>query len=163
MSIISSFLRIKEYSAEDAAKILRIPKRGWKPFVEKMNNGHCFFYAIVVFNKVLGKIILFTDLEDKDLADGKNVCYFSNLWVHPKMRGQKIGSKLVRYVEKRAKEKGFEYLTLGVHSDNEKNLGIYKHMGFNEFVKTKSHDVVVKNENGEFISVKEHLILKKKL
>ncbi|MBQ4573559.1 MAG: GNAT family N-acetyltransferase [Clostridia bacterium] len=163
MSIISSVLKVKNYSADEAANLLHIPKNGKKLFIEKMNNGNCFFYAIVVFNKTLGRIILFTDLDDKDLADGKNVCYFSNLWVHPKLRGHKIGSKLVRYVEKQAKEKGFKYLTLGVHTDNKKNVSIYKHLGFDIVVKNKTQDVLVKDENGDYITVKEHSILKKSI
>ena len=163
MSIISSVLKVKKYSADEAAKLLRIPKNGKKLFIEKMNNDNCFFYAIVVFNKTLGRIILFTDLDDKDLADGKNVCYFSNLWVHPKLRGKKIGSKLVRFVEKQARKKGFKYLTLGVYTDNKKNVNIYKHLGFDIVVKNKTQDVIVKDENGDYITVKEHYILKKNI
>lgn len=163
MSIISSVLRVKKYSAQEAVNLLRIPEAGKKLFIEKVNNGNCFYYAIVVFNKILGRIILFTDLDDKDLADGENVCYFSNLWVHPKLRGQKIGSKLVHYVEKQARKKGFKYLTLGVYADNEKNISIYKHLGFDMIVKTKTRDVLVKDDNGDYITVKEHLILKKNI
>lgn len=163
MSIISNALRVKEYSAKEAANLLHIPESGKKLFIAKMNNDSCFFYAIVVSNKTLGRIILFTDLEDKDLADGENVCYFSNLWVHPKLRGRKIGSKLVRYVEEQARKKGFKYLTLGVHADNEKNVSIYKHLGFDMVVKNKTHDVIVKDAKGEYITVKEHSILKKKI
>ena len=163
MSIISSLLTIKNYSAKKAADLLHIPENGKKLFIEKMNSGNCFFYAIVVLNKTLGRIILFTDLDDKDLADGKSVCYFSNLWVHPKLRGQKIGSKLVHYVEKQARKKGFEYLTLGVYGDNEKNMSIYKHLGFDIFVKNKTSDILIKNKSGEYITMKEHIILKKSI
>ena len=163
MSVISGILKIKYYPAEKAAKLLRVPEHGKKLFMEKMNNGNCFFYAIVVLNKTIGKIILFTDLDDKDLADGKSVCYFSNLWVHPKLRGYKIGSKLIRYVEKQARKKGFEYLTLVVYTDNEKNMSIYKHLGFDTVVKYKNQDVLIKNKNGDYITMKEHAILKKKI
>lgn len=163
MSIISSLLTIKEYYGEKAVTFSTVSKSVKKPFVQMLNDGRCRVFAIVVLNKILGRIILFTDLDDKDLADGKNVCYFSNLWVHPKMRGKKIGSKLVRYVENKARKNGFKFLTLGVHKDNEKNMSIYNHMGFDTFVKNKAHDIVVKDENGNYIAVKENVVLMKKL
>lgn len=105
MSIISSILRIKEHSSEKAVNLAGVPKPAKKPLAEMVNDGRCFVYAIVVLNKTLGRIVLFTDLEDKDLADGKNICYFSNLWVHPKLRGKKISTKLVDYVVKEARKK----------------------------------------------------------
>ena len=163
MSIISSILTIKEYYGEKAVIISAVSKSVKKPFAQVLNDGKCRVFAIVVLNKILGRIFLFTDLDDKDLADGKTVCYFSNLWVHPKLRGHKIGSKLVRYVEKQAREKGFKYLTLGVHTDNKKNVSIYKHLGFDIVVKNKTQDVLVKDENGDYITVKEHSILKKNI
>ena len=128
-----------------------------------LDDGKCRVFATMLLGKKLGIIVLFTDLEDKELADGKSVCYFSNLWVHPRLRGQKIGSKLVKFVEDESKKNGFEFLSLGVHTDNEKNMSIYKYMGFDQFVKNKSEDVIVKDENGNYINVKEYAILMKKL
>mgnify|MGYP003302882238 FL=1 len=108
MSLISSFLTIKEYSGDEAINLAHLSKIAKDPFAKMLKEGKSRFFAIVVLNKTLGRIILFTDLEDKELADGKSVCYFSNLWVHPKLRGHKIGSKLVRFVEKEAKKDGCE-------------------------------------------------------
>ena len=163
MSIISNILPIKEYFHERAVAVAHVTKSVKQPFLEILNDGRWHVYGIVILNKIIGRIILFTNLEDKDLADGKEVCYISNLWVHPKMRGKKIGSKLVRFVEKEAKKSGFEFLTLGVHKDNEKNMSIYSHMGFDKVVKSKFNDVVVKDENGNYITVKEYTVLMKKL
>lgn len=163
MRLLSIFIPIKEYYGEEAANLARVSKNSKKLLVKMMNDGKCHIFSIVILNKTLGRIILFTDLDDKDLADGKNICYFSNLWVHPKLRGHKIGSKLVRFVEKEAKKKGFEYLTLGVNIDNEKNKSIYSHLGFNEIVKNKSQSVLVKDENGDYITVKEYSVLKKSI
>ncbi len=163
MSLISNLLPIKEYTCEKAITVAHVTKTAKQPFSEMLNNGKCCVYGIVIFNKTLGRIVLFTDLDDKDLADGENVCYFSNLWVHPRLRGHKIGSKLLRFVENEARKKGFVSLALGVHRDNEKNMNIYSHMGFDTFVKNKAHDVVVKDENGNFIIVKEYSVLMKKL
>ena len=163
MSVISSFLPIKELNYEKAIQVVHVATSARQQFLEMLNSGKCYVYGIVIFNKTLGRIILFTDLDDKDLADGKNICYFSNLWVHPKLRGQKIGTKLVNYVEKEAKNKGFKYLALGVHEDNEKNLSIYKHLGFDQFVKNRSQNVFAKDKNGDFITVKEYSVFMKKL
>lgn len=163
MSLLSIVLPIKEYFGEKAVALARLKKTATEPFANMLNDGKCRFFAIVVLNKTLGRIFLFTDLEDKDLADGKTVCYFSNLWVHTKLRGQKIGSKLVRFVEEEAKKEGFEFLSLGVDSDNEKNMSIYKHLGFDIVVKDKHESIFVKDENGNYEKVKEYVILKKKL
>lgn len=163
MSLISNLLPIKEYTSEKAITVAHVTKTAKQPFSEMINNGKCCVYGIVIFNKVLGRIVFFTDLDDKDLADGKNVCYFSNLWVNPKLRGRKIGSKLVCYVENKARKNGFKFLTLGVHKDNEMNMSIYNHMGFDTFVKNKVHDIVVKDKNGNYIAVKEYAVLMKKL
>ena len=163
MSSISSFFTIKEYSGDKAVNLAHLSKTAKEPFSKMMKEGKCRFFAIVVLNKTLGRIFLFTDLEDKELADGRTLCYFSNLWVHPKLRGQKIGSKLVRFVEKEAKKCGFEFLALGVDTDNEKNISIYKHLGYNNVIKQKSESVFVKDENNNFASMKEYFVLTKKL
>ena len=163
MSLISGLLTIKEYFGEKAVTVAGVPRSAQKPFLQMVNDGNCRVFGIVIADKKLGVIVIFTDLEDKDLADGKTVCYFSNLWVHPKLRGQKIGSKLVKFVENEARKNGFEYLTLGVNTDNEKNVSIYNHIGFEKFVKNKSQDVVVKDESGNYIAVKEYAVLMKKL
>lgn len=163
MSLLSSVLPIKEYYGEKAVELAHLSKLAKIPFAKLINDGSCRFFAIVVLNKTLGRIILFTDLEDKDLADGKIVCYFSNLWVHPKLRGQKIGSKLVRFVEKEAKKSGFEFLALGVDMDNEKNISIYKHLGYDNVIKNKSQSVFVKDENGNYETMKEYFVLSKNL
>ncbi len=148
MSIISSLLTIKECTPEKANKVSCLSTYANDSYDEMINNGKCFVYVIVVFNRLLGRVVFFTDSENKELADGKSVCYFSNLWVHPKLRGMKIGSKLVRFVEKQAKKKGFKYLTLGVRKDNEKNVSIYKYLGFKE---------IVKDTNGKHINMKKKI------
>lgn len=163
MSLISSLLNIKEYHGDEAVSLAHLSKKAREPFAQMLRDNKCRFFAIVVLNKTFGRIILFNTLEDKELADGKSVCFFSNLWVHPKLRGQKIGSKLVRFVEKEAKSDGFEFLALGVDQDNEKNISIYKHLGYCEIVKRKNRSVFVKNEDGNFDTMKEYLVLKKKL
>ena len=163
MSLISSFLTIKEYSGDEAINLAHLSIIAKDPFAKMLKEGKSRFFAIVVLNKTLGRIILFTDLEDKELADGKSVCYFSNLWVHPKLRGHKIGSKLVRFVEKEAKKDGFEFLALGVDTDNDKNINIYKHLGYSDVIKNKSESVFVKDDNGSFALMKEYFVLMKKL
>lgn len=163
MSLISSFLTIKEYSGDKAINHAHLSKIAKDPFAKMLKEGKSRFFAIVVLNKTLGRIILFTNLEDKELADGKSVCYFSNLWVHPKLRGHKIGSKLVRFVEKEAKKDGFEFLALGVDTDNDKNINIYKHLGYSDVIKNKSESVFVKDDNGSFAPMKEYFVLMKKL
>ncbi len=163
MSLVSILLRVKKYSGEEALRVAGVSKYVRKYLAEMIENGICTVYGIVALNKVIGRIILYTELEDKDLADGENTCYFSDLWVHPKLRGYKLGSKLIKHVIKVAKKQGFKYLTLGVHLSNEKNVSMYKHLGFNEVIKSKTQDVVVKDREGNYITVKKYTIFMKEI
>ena len=48
--------------------------------------------------------------------------------------GQGHISKLVKLAEKYAKRKKIKYLTIGSEAKESRNLGIYLHFGYNEFV-----------------------------
>ncbi len=163
MSLISSLLRVKRYYGEKALLVSGVPESSKKILAERIGNNECHIYGIMIFDKVIGRIFFYPDLQDKELADGKSVCYFSNLWVHPKLRGYKLGSKLINHIIKVAKKQGFKYLTLGVHMSNEKNVSIYRHLGFTEAPKSKSQELVVKDRNGNLRTVKKQTIFIKEI
>ncbi len=163
MSLISNLLRVKRYYGEKALLVSGVPESSKKVLAERISSGVCEIYGIIVLNKVIGRIFLYLDLQDKELADGKSVCYFSNLWVHPKLRGHKLGSKLINHVIKVAKNRGFKYLTLGVHMSNEKNVNIYRHLGFNEAPESESQDMIVKDKDGNLKSIKKQTIFIKEI
>ncbi len=47
-------------------------------------------------------------------------------------QGKGVGTKLLTFLEKAAKEKAFDKLSLEVHRDNSRAKGLYAKMGFSE-------------------------------
>ena len=69
-----------------------------------------------------------------NLCDGKTIANMNAFRIEKKYEGQGHISKLVKKAEKYAKEKGVKYLTIGSEAKESRNLGIYLHFGYTEFV-----------------------------
>ena len=80
---------------------------------------------------------------------GEKRAYLSAFRTDEEYRGQGYFSKLFKYMISDLKEKGYEEVTLGVEPTELKNLAIYNHYGFNEYV--ESEDDVY--PNGEVVHV----------
>jgi phosphinothricin acetyltransferase len=126
---------------------------------KKIDEGVCYVYGIDIFNKIIGRVCLTTESENKKLADGETICYLSHLYVNRYFRGRGIGSKLVNHTVDNAKKLGFKYLTLMVDAENEKNVNLYKKLGFTTCIGRFTKTV---NENGKDV-IEKHMILKKDL
>lgn len=163
MKFISNLIKLKEYPATQAVELVNASPNAKKQFIKLIEEGTCHVYAKAIFNKTVGVIFLFTNLDDKDLADGENTCYIANLFVHPKFRGKGIGTEILEYIFQVAREKGFKQMTLGVDEAIEKNVRLYKKLGFTKEVKKSSLDASVKDKNGNHLTIKEHLVLAKDL
>ena len=70
----------------------------------------------------------------KDLVDDVTayLCAFRTI---PDQQGQGYFSKLFCYMIDDLKERGFTKVTLGVEPNEQKNLEIYQHYGFTEYIK----------------------------
>jgi GNAT superfamily N-acetyltransferase len=64
------------------------------------------------------------------MAEGLECATIRQLWVHPSLRGQGIGRRLMEQCELRARECGCCTLNLSVHRDNLKAAVWYGKMGF---------------------------------
>ncbi len=51
-------------------------------------------------------------------------------------RGKGYFSKLHRFIENDMKSKGYKKMVVGVEASNERNIAIYKHLGYENFIKT---------------------------
>ncbi|PWU23044.1 hypothetical protein C5B42_04215 [Candidatus Cerribacteria bacterium 'Amazon FNV 2010 28 9'] len=78
----------------------------------------------------VGSIQLVLDSEKKDLANGMNRAMIHHLRVSYSHHGKRIGSKLYKTAEQKAKELGVKTLTLEVEKSNTKAKEIYEHWGF---------------------------------
>ena len=69
------------------------------------------------------------------MMDGKTayLCAFRTV---KEFRGQGYFSKLLRFMLRDLKQKGFTKAVLGVESDDNKNKAMYAHWGFTEFIKS---------------------------
>ena len=60
----------------------------------------------------------------------KNKVYLSRLIVKKEYRNQGMGQELLKYMIALCKKKGYQQITVGVDTDNENALHIYKKFGF---------------------------------
>lgn len=112
----------------------------WKDeFIEsnKLNNSITFVVldddepvgqASLVLNKNVLKFAC------KDLLCGESTAYLSAIRIKKEYEGHGYISKLVKMMESFAKQNGIKFLTIGVEAKETRNIGIYLHFGFNEFI-----------------------------
>lgn len=68
------------------------------------------------------------------LADGVHTAYVTTLRIRKELEGQGHVSRLMRVMEEYAVKAGFSQLTIGVEAAETRNLGIYLHWGYDQFV-----------------------------
>ena len=74
------------------------------------------------------------------LADGVRCANINALRVDKAFEGQGHISRLVRVMEAYARDAGHERLTIGVEARESRNLGIYLHWGYDEFLMSEVED-----------------------
>lgn len=74
------------------------------------------------------------------LADGATVANINALRIRGAFEGQGYISALVRLMERYARENGCERLTIGVEAKETRNLAIYFHLGYVDFVMSEIED-----------------------
>jgi len=80
-------------------------------------------------DKIIGQVTLIIRYDGKEVGDTVN-----KLEVEPEYRGKKVSSLLIKHIEQYAKSKGINSLTIGVEPKEVRNLQIYFHWGFTNFV-----------------------------
>ena len=111
-----------------------------KQYIEYNKFEKCATFVAVDGENPIGQItVLFSKecsaVKDRPmLCDGKTRANMNAFRIEKKYEGQGHVSKLVKMAESCAKEKGFNYLTIGSEAKESRNLGIYLHFGYAEFV-----------------------------
>ena len=101
---------------------------GSKPFVALHDDepiGECYMIISPENDAISGRM---------ELADGKTVANINALRVEKRFRGNGISSKLIKHIEQYAVKAGYKRLTIGVEPNETRNIAIYLHWGYNEFV-----------------------------
>ena len=126
----------------------------WKDeYIAYNKNDEAATFVVLLKNKPIGQVtILFSPkckaVKNKPLlCDGEKIANFNEFRIEKEFEGEGHISKLVKMAEKYAKEKGFDYLTIGTEAKETRNLSIYFHFGFDKFV---MHEFD-KDENNELI------------
>ena len=74
------------------------------------------------------------------LADGNSTAYVNSLRIDPEYKGKGHVSRLMETMERWTKEQGFTRLTVGAEAVQTRNLSIYFHWGYTDFVMAEEND-----------------------
>ena len=98
--------------------------------------GECTLILSPECNAVRGRLCL---------ADGEGIANINALRIAKKYEGQGHISKLMACVEEAAKAQNIHALTIGAEAKETRNLGIYLHWGYEEFVmsETEAEELVL--------------------
>ena len=111
-----------------------------KQYISYNKNGEAATFVVLNKDESIGQItVLFSTncsaVKGRSmLCDGKTTANMNAFRIEKEYEGQGHISKLVKMAESYAKEKGIKYLTIGGEAKESRNLGIYLHFGYNEFV-----------------------------
>jgi len=118
-----------------------------KYFYNNIETGNAVFWTVENEGELIGELYVFQNLEDKDFADGKNTAYLCAFRIREDYRGRGIGTELLREVLSWLKSVGFTRTTIGVGSDEERNIKLYRNEGFITKVKDCYFDPCAMDEN----------------
>jgi len=123
----------------------------WKEqYIGYNRSGAAVTFVILDGNIPVGEVTLILSPDCKAvngracLADGRQVGNVNALRIRSEYEGKGYVSGLMRFVEGYATEIGIRKLTIGVEANEARNLGIYLHWGYTEFICSET-------ANGELI------------
>lgn len=137
----------------------------WKSeYIEHVKKGQSIAYYGNINSKTICEATAMLDkriVQNSDnLVDDKTayLCAFRTI---EKYQGKGYFSKLFLFMIDDLKNRGYEKITLGVEPNEIKNLKIYKHLGFNEFIKSAQETypdgtVIDVNYYGMSLTKEEH-------
>ena len=115
-------------------------------YLEYNRNGQGKTFVAVWDQKVAGEGTLLFSPDcgaisgRTQLADQRTVANVNALRMDKAFEGQGHMSKLVRLMEETAARLGYRYVTIGVDAKEARNLAIYLHWGYTEFIHSEVED-----------------------
>lgn len=113
----------------------------WKnQYIENNKSGACSTFVCVEGENPVGQITVLYSTECSAvknrplLCDGVSRANMNAFRIEKAYEGQGHISKLVRLAEEEAKSKGIKTLTIGSEAKESRNLAIYLHFGYTNFV-----------------------------
>lgn len=117
-----------------------------KQYIEYNNTDKCATFVVLHNDEPIGQItVLFSPdcsavKNRPELCNGTDTANMNAFRIEKKYENQGHISKLVKMAEEYAKKKGIKYLTIGSEAKESRNLAIYLHFGYTEFVTSKFED-----------------------
>ena len=128
----------------------------WKNiFVEENLNGNRkTFFAFDNNGQFIGQCSLFFKSNDKVMT-GEQKAEINKLEIIKEERGKGYATQIYYAVKKYAKEHGIKTLTIGVEPCEIRNMQIYFHWGFTNFLQciTETYPPANKNVSGKIVTV----------
>jgi len=119
----------------------------WKQqYMEYNETGKATTFVVLDEDEPIGQITVLFSTECSAvknrplLCNGKTKANMNAFRIDKKYEGQGHISKLVKMAEKYAKDKGITYLTIGSEAKESRNLAIYLHFGYKEFITSLIED-----------------------
>ena len=103
---------------------------------------------------LLGQAFIQLRMTDRSSADGKKRAYLHSFRVRPAVRGQGLGTAIMRHVEQDLLRRGFRELTLNVSEENEGAIRLYLRLGY-KIVKRISGEWAYYDDQGRLQTVAE--------
>lgn len=121
--------------------------RMWKTtYISYNQSGDAYTFVIVYDGIPVGEGTLLFSPEcgavsgRTELADNKTTANINALRIRKEQEGKGYISALVHMMESYAAEHGYTFLTIGVEARETRNLGIYLHWGYDEFVTSENQE-----------------------
>ena len=121
-------------------------KRWKQEYIDYNNSGSAKTFVALDNNEVIAQItVVFKQdvkaVKGKDkLCDGKSIANMNAFRCDKEYEGQGHISKLVKLGEEYARSIGYSYMTIGSEARETRNLSIYFHFGYTEFLFSELDD-----------------------
>lgn len=133
---------------KDVAKNQEDPTwiRWREQYLEYNKLGKATTFVVLTDGDPIGQItVLFSPdcsaVKDRPLlCNGTTVANMNAFRIEKEYEGQGHISKLVKMAETYTKDKGISYLTIGCEAKESRNLAIYLHFGYTEFITSFTED-----------------------
>ena len=120
-------------------------QRWRESYISRNVNNRASTFVVIADGEPVGEVTLdyYAEAHGNEstrhlLADGSHTGYVTALRIRKPYEGQGLISGLMRYMEESAAQMGFTKLTVGVEAAETRNLGIYLHWKYNQFVMSET-------------------------
>ncbi len=148
-------IKIEQLEVKDYHKCSNIWNMKSQPLANKwldeIKSGNRLVFIYKINGEFIGEGALVLDTGDPDYTIPNRRVYVSRMIVKKEYRNRGIGTEILAFLIKKAKEMGFEEMTIGVDKDNVNALHLYKKYGFTEVLFDGA------DENGEYYKLMKRI------